>query len=98
MSELLNCPFCGSGADYVGGEGDGYIVECTKCRAKAGWGEYGYQAAAKWNTRPAPSEAEVEAVQVLDLLRTGKDGRKFDCIESRAGALVNVARFFGEAT
>lgn len=52
---------------------------------------------AAWNTRPAPTEAEVLAVQVLDLLRTGKDGRKFDCIESRAGALVNVAHFFGES-
>lgn len=49
----LPCPFCGSPADYVGKSGAGYRVECRGCLAQSGWGDYGYQARAKWDARVA---------------------------------------------
>lgn len=56
--ELRACPFCGGKADYVGQEGMGYWVQCTGCDARGSWGDYGYQALAAWNTRPAERDAE----------------------------------------
>jgi hypothetical protein len=51
VEELLPCPFCNSPAEYLGSEANGYEVGCSRCGAKAGWGDYGYQAAQKWNRR-----------------------------------------------
>ena len=74
MSELLNCPFCGGEAQIVGDDRYGFCVVCSASDCTAALGE-SYDrdampdhqfrapddAITAWNTRPAPSEAEVEA-------------------------------------
>lgn len=47
--DLLPCPLCGGAARYVGAARRGYRVECTRCLARSGWGDYGYQVEALWN-------------------------------------------------
>ncbi len=53
LVELKPCPFCGGRAAFEGSEGRGYNAACQYCDARGGWGDYGYQAAAAWNTRSA---------------------------------------------
>jgi hypothetical protein len=62
-SDLLPCPLCGGAARYIR-FGGGYKVECTRCLATSGWGDYGYQVEAKWNkrTRTASETPSVDAV------------------------------------
>jgi len=53
--ELKECPFCGPKGNpgYAGSEESGYTVQCFTCGTVGGWGDYGYQARDKWNTRTA---------------------------------------------
>jgi hypothetical protein len=73
VEELLPCPFCNSPAEYLGSEANGYEVGCSRCGAKAGWGDYGYQAAQKWNRRTPGwrpiSEAPRDGTDVLVYVR-----------------------------
>lgn len=72
MGELLNCPFCGGCARIAsdhGRDGSESWVTCNYCGSRSRsvyWlqpieKESKHKAITAWNTRPAPSEAEVEA-------------------------------------
>ena len=66
MSELLNCPFCGSHAqdDFI--EGQSYIIECYACDASTGCQDSAEDAIAAWNRRAAPAAGtEKDAERLL---------------------------------
>jgi uncharacterized Zn finger protein len=58
--ELKECPFCGPKGNpgYAGSEESGYTVQCFTCGTVGGWGDYGYQARDKWNTRTASASID----------------------------------------
>lgn len=63
--ELKPCPGCdGSDIRVIGGPGTKggpqYWAGCAHCRWRT-WGDTEAEAITAWNTRPAPTEAEVEA-------------------------------------
>ena len=77
MSELKPCPFCGKPPETMGsGAGRrGLMIECinTECLGPH-CSHYDHKAAIEeWNTRPAPSEAEVEAAAKRILAADSRD-------------------------
>ena len=54
MTELKPCPFCGSTNVKIMTNGEGWWVECLKCGAMSGIGEYSDDEAIEtWNRRAA---------------------------------------------
>lgn len=75
--KLLPCPFCGGAAedDEFGG-----YVRCTNITDASGgcFMAIDWVSAKKWNTRPAPTEAEVEAAAMRIMATDRRDVARVD--------------------
>jgi len=95
-TELLPCPFCGTGdvkvEEYDTEERDG-IIYCASCRC-IHWTGSRKEAALNWNTRAAHSEASAwvsvaELVDAVEAVLLVVD-RKTDAVDRLKTAVANV--------
>ncbi len=49
----------------------------------------------EWDHQQLQSRID-RAEMIIDLLRTGRDGKKYNCVKSRSGSFVYVNEFLAE--